>query len=43
MQEDGRVKPVIRLLAERLIDLCSEEYYASEPFEDIMEVDIRDL
>ena len=33
----------IRLLAERLIDLYSEEYYASEPFEDIMEVDIRDL
>ena len=43
MQENGRVKPDIRLLAERLIDFCSEEYYASEPFEDIMEVDIRDL
>ena len=37
------MKPDIRLLAERLIDLCSEEYYASEAFEDIMEVDIRDL
>ena len=37
------MKPDIRLLAERLIDFCSEEYYASEPFEDILEVDIRDL
>ena len=37
------MKPDIRLLAERLMDHCSEEYYASEPFEDIMEVDIRDL
>ena len=37
------MKPDIRLLAERLIGLCSEEYYASEPFEDILEVDIRDL
>ena len=37
------MKPDIRLLAERLMDLCSEEYYASEAFEDIMEVDIRDL
>ena len=37
------MRPDIRLLAERLIDLCSEEYYASEPLEDVMEVDIRDL
>ena len=37
------MKPDIRLLAERLMYLCSEEYYASEPFEDILEVDIRNL
>lgn len=33
----------ICLLAEKLIDICSEEYYSSELFEMDPEVDIRDL
>lgn len=37
------MKPDIRLLAEKLIDICSEEYYSSELFEMNPEVDIRDL
>ena len=33
----------IRLLAEKLIDICSEEYYSSELFEMDPEVDSRAL
>ena len=37
------MRPDIHLLAEKLIDICSEEYYSSELFEMDPEMDIRDL
>ena len=37
------MRPDIRLLAEKFIVFCSEEYYSSELFEIDPEVDIRDL